>query len=593
MRRHANWRRQRGAALIVLAAALVLGLATIIVIRANEAKGVALPDQREHNAVVLEHAKKTLIGYVATNAARSGEDNPGRLPCPEPSTAAGTASEGLEAASCNPAASQHVGRLPWRTLGVDKLVDAKAEPLWYVVSPGWAYAGSNLVINSDTIGQLTVDSQPNSTVALIIAPDVAMNVLASAGCAARMQVRAAPAPGIDVRDYIECFDSATSTFSTTGASTSFNDQVVRITVADLMPPIEAAIAARIAREIVPALKTVYQPASWGFAGTNPVFPFPAAFADPSTSAMQGSVALRQGLLPATYAETFPMSGVACTPGPSAPRCAPTFVSWTGAATFSSGSTYSESCTVSPSSIDCTFYYRCLLISCAAGNIPFTVTATAANVGMSLRAVNRDVAMTNVAPHSLTTPRTVAATLNTDGSSSINFSGTTTMVGGATGFLPTLLGNTLCGLTALLSLTLGCKQGTVSIPLLMLADHALLDAASTGPGATGWYVRNRWHELSYYAIANGYTPAGVAGTPSCATGTNCLSVANVTPAGAQRAIVILAGRSINGAARPSTTLGDYLEFGNASSSFERQPVSVAATPTLKNPFNDRIVVVDEN
>lgn len=59
---------------------------------------------------------------------------------------------------------------------------------------------------------------------------------------------------------VEC-ENATSpadaTFVSTGPSTSFNDQVVRITVADIMPAIEAAIASRVEREIVPILKRVY------------------------------------------------------------------------------------------------------------------------------------------------------------------------------------------------------------------------------------------------------------------------------------------------------------------------------------------------
>ncbi|MGH8746495.1 MAG: hypothetical protein ACREUK_08390, partial [Burkholderiales bacterium] len=84
-----------------------------------------------------------------------------------------------------------------------------------------------------------------------------------------------------------------------------------------------------------------------------------------------------------------------------------------------------------------------------------------------------------------------------------------------------------------------------------------------------------------------------GSASCVTSSTCLSVTNVTPLGAQRAILVLAGRSINGSARPSAALGDYLEFGNASGSFEREPVSTAANAALKKPFNDRIVVVDTN
>jgi hypothetical protein len=584
--------RQQGAALLVLAAALVLGVATILVARVNEIGTRSIADHRKHNAAVLEHAKKALIGYVAMSAVQADEDNPGRLPCPESPSDAGTANEGRAGSSCAPAfpTNKNIGRLPWKTLGVDKLLDAHAEPLWYVVSPGWVYAGASLVINSNSTGQLTVDGEANTVVALIIAPDVAMNVEASAGCTAHNQTRSVPAAGINPLNYLECFNSASLTsFSTSGPSGSFNDQAVKITLADVLPAIEAAIAVRIERQIAPALKAIYTPGAWGFAGTEPVFPFAAPFADPSVSAMQGTNGTTQGLLPLSHGETSPGSGVACAPGLSDPRCNPTFVAWTGAASMSSPSTYSETCSVAANSIDCTFYYRCLLILCPAGNVPFTVNATAANVGMAMRRLNSAVTMTNVEAAG----RTVSATLNVNGSATVALGGTTTTPGGSAGFLPTLLGNTLCGLSGLLSLVIGCKQHSLSIPVLLFADHSLLDSSTTGAGATGWYLRNRWHEVSYYAVAAGHTPAGIAATPSCTTATNCLTVANVAPSGAQRAMLILAGRSINGTARPSGTLADYLEFGNATAAFERQPVSTAATPTLNNPFNDRIVVVDAN
>ncbi|TMI34583.1 MAG: hypothetical protein E6H41_12740, partial [Betaproteobacteria bacterium] len=70
---------------------------------------------------------------------------------------------------------------------------------------------TTLTINSNTIGQLNVDGQANAAVALIIAPGAAMNVAASAGCTARNQARSAPAPTMDARDYIECFNTGTST----------------------------------------------------------------------------------------------------------------------------------------------------------------------------------------------------------------------------------------------------------------------------------------------------------------------------------------------------------------------------------------------
>ena len=239
-------RLQRGAALLVLLAVLVLGASWFMVSRTSAlSAGIFTASNRNHNALVLSQAKQALIGYVAMNAAQSGEKNPGRFPCPEGAALVGTSAEGISAPYVGPPNAPTcatVGRLPWRTLGLDKLVDSSAEPLWYVVSPAWQLVTSatTLTINSNTIGQLNVDAQPNAAVALIIAPGAAMNVLASAGCTARNQARSAPSPTIDARDYIECFNTGTSTFTTTGPTTSFNDQVVRITVADVMPAIEAA-----------------------------------------------------------------------------------------------------------------------------------------------------------------------------------------------------------------------------------------------------------------------------------------------------------------------------------------------------------------
>jgi hypothetical protein len=111
------------------------------------------------------------------------------------------------------------------------------------------------------------------------------------------------------------------------------------------------------------------------------------------------------------------------------------------------------------------------------------------------------------------------------------------------------------------------QYRIRIERLVINDHALLD---TTDATTGWFARNEWFRQAYYAVAAGYTAATL--PPSCTTGVNCLAVANVTPAGAQRAILILAGRSINGNSRPSSTLADYLEFGNRTANYERQTVT---------------------
>lgn len=571
-------------ALLGMMAIVVLAMAYLLVSKFNAASAFVAID-REQNGKVLNQAKQALIGWAARQAATASEDDPGRLPCPEAPANFGTSNEGIASGFCTLPA---IGRLPWRTLGLDKLTDAANEPLWYVVSPGWALPNSttHTLINSNSVGQLTVDGLANNAVALIIAPGRPFS--AATTCSAAAQVRAvAGAP--NRANYLECGNAAGAAFVTTGTSDAFNDQVVRVTAADVLPGIEAAIAERIGRQIVPALQTVYLPAAWGFPGSDPIYPFPAPFSDPSTSAMQGAAAATQGgLLPLSYAETSPMSGVACTPSGAEPRCRPAFVAWSGTPTMSTGgSTYSENCSTSTATaINCKYYYRCFLIFCDPGNATFTINATAANVGMAMRRLNRDVPMTNVQPHA-TAPRTVSATLNPNGSATVTITGTTPYSGGGA-FLSSLLANTLCGVSGLLALTIGCKEESLSIPVLLFADHSFLDPTTTGAGTTGWYLRNRWHEVTYYAVASGYSPAGLPGTPACTAGTSCLTVRNMTPDNDKRSVLLLAGRSLSGTVGANRTLVDFLDSAenqSANGTFEKLPVGSAS--------NDRVIVVGSN
>jgi hypothetical protein len=577
-------RLQRGAALLVLLAVVVLGASWFLVSRLDAVGGAFTAIDRNRNAVALNQAKQTLIGYVALQAVKAAEDNPGRLPCPEAAGNIATANEGQAAAACTLPA---VGRLPWRTLGLDKLVDANSEPLWYVVSPGWAIIAGNLVINSNTIGQLNVDGQANAAVALIIAPGAAMKVSASAGCTARNQARSAPSPAIDARDYIECFNTGTATFATTGPTTSFNDQVVRITVADVMPGIEAAIASRVEREIVPLLRGVYATNSWGtnVSAGNPVYPFAAPFADPAlTASYQGSSAscaggVCKGLLPVMFSNA-PGTSTPCTPSAGSP-CDPTFVRWvsppapvftrTGGAALGSPA---PTCSVLAASVDCTITADVPLLG-GGTSMSFTLAATSSNVGMAMRKFDTTVPMTGIDPAG----RAVSALMAADGSARVTLSGSIPIGGG------NLISSLLC---TLLGLT--CYQMNISMPIAVLADHPVLN--STDP-VTGWFMRNEWYRVLYYAAAQTTTPTALPTAPACTPGTNCVTVSNLTPANNKRAILILTGRSINGTARPSGTLANYLEFGNAAGNFERQPVSTAVDAALKKPFNDRIVVVDSN
>ncbi len=596
-------RRQRGQALLVMLLILALGASWFLVRRLDAVAGSFTATDRAHNAEVLNRAKQALIGYVAAQAAKSFEDNPGALPCPEHpwyinrtspddgmegtmGPAIGVSNPGGGTANCS-----SIGRYPWRSIGTPMPVDAAGEPLWYVVGSTWRKTSTSTktVINSNTAGDVTLDGQ--SVVALIIAPGNVMNAAAGTtptgvGCAARNQARSSPLTyAVDPLDYIECYNSATLQFSATGSSAATNDQVVTVTVADLMPGIEAAVANRIEREIVPVIKSIYAAPSWGLTGSSILYPFAAPFADPSTSSMQGAAGTYGGLLPFSYAETTPGGGTACTPGVSAPRCSPSFVSWSSA-TLSAASIYSPNCTTTATQVDCTYYYWCLLVCPPTTTFNFTLTATASNVGMAMRTFNTAATMTNVS----TTGRSASGVMNSNGSATVTLTGTMNASSSGT-FLSSLLAQATCLLTLLDLLTYGCMPASISVPIALLADHPILD--STTATSYSWFVRNKWHELAYYALAPNYSPGVMPTQPSCTTGGNCLSVANVSPAGGQRAILILAGRSINGTARPSGTLANYLESGNATGSYTQLTVSAGEAVPVANRSNDRVIVAGSN
>src|SRR5689334_14417914 len=111
-------RRQQGIAMILVLAVLALGATWMMVSRLNAASSDLVAAKRARNAQVLTRAKQALIGYVAAQAAKAGENNPGALPCPEnpgdfDST---TGRQGLIGSACGSAVK--VGRFPWRTLGL-------------------------------------------------------------------------------------------------------------------------------------------------------------------------------------------------------------------------------------------------------------------------------------------------------------------------------------------------------------------------------------------------------------------------------------------------------------------------------------------
>jgi hypothetical protein len=579
--------RARGAALLAMVAIIALAASWFLVRQLHAESGGAAAVRKARNADVLNRAKQALIGYVAARAASAAEDNPGALPCPE---AAGyfdnPAQEGQTASGCT---LPKVGRFPWRTIGTEKLVDSAGEPLWFVVSPGWAATSSGFKtnINSNSVGQLTVDGVANAAVALIIAPGPAFTVSENAafGCAAKVQVRPLTATTDKWQNYLECGNAtapplASTNFVTTGPSGSFNDQIVRVTVADIMPAIEAAVAKRIDSTIAPVLQSVYTPGSWGFStpdSNRSVMPYPATFADPSTSDYRGSVSEipPKGLLPFNQTQ-------GCT---ADPRCIPSLVAWSSATppdiSIISGNATFQTKTCSWQSggdiAQCTGEYKEIADDSSPGpTIQMIVTLNNVALGfrrvdstkISIQAIDdagQGAGLTTITP-------SVSAKLNTDGSATLT----------VTGQLPSI--NVQDWGTY--------ANYTIRVDRAVVGDHSIL---SSTDATTGWFVRNEWYRLLYYHVAPSSTAPYVGVSRLCGTYGDCLSVANMTAtsdaSNPSAYLLVLAGRSVNGSARPSSTLSDYLESTNATGAYVKKPVNTATSTATR--FNDRVAAFRSN
>jgi hypothetical protein len=573
----ASRRAQRGLALVALLTVAVLAFAYVLTTRLNAASMFVGID-RDHNAQAMARAKQALVGWMVLNAAGTDAD-PGRLPCPEaPGSFGNPALEGIAASSCLP--PSNVGRLPWRTLGLERLVDAAGEPLWYAVSPAWSKQGSaNNVINADSLGQLTVNGAANDAVALIVAPGAVLTVATGGGCTSWSQVR--PAAGIpDVRNYLECGNEAGS-FVTGAAGQTFNDQLLRVSATDLIPALAAAIQQRMQREIAPALRSVYGSSTWGTSSGNPLFPFAARFDNPhpGSATYRGEDGRYHGLLPVTSSN----------PGCGGdPRCSTTFVD------FSTGSTptmsisgfgsllVSSSCTISSTQARCTGVYA------SVGNATLRMSnVRARNVAMALRTLTPP---TMTAEYGLV-PYTGGTAPGTSATGSFNTDGSVDLV----------LRAQVPGLVDGLGLPLNVFF-RFTADLGVLADHPLLDPTDA---TTGWFVRNEWFRTTYYATrlrstADGISSLGCADTNDPNWG--CLRF-NDSGTYNIRALLVLAGASLgNPAGRPNNVLADYVEYQNCDLSggvcdpqtlYEQRVArsSRVGLPAINAPFNDRVVLVD--
>ena len=570
-------RAQRGAALLLLLVAVVLAFATVIV-RGIDKWGTPVTTTRNVNAQALAQAKAALIGYVAKEVLdlSAPEDVPGRLPCPEAAGVAGTISEGVAAATCTPgAASQKtLGRLPWRTLGIDKLVDGAAEPLWYAVSPNWVSGGLS-TINAGTTGQLSFDGT-GDVVAVIFAPGRPISTTPTAtqvagGCVARAQARAdrghvpTSTADPDFRDYLECQNASSpidTTFGVaiTGNATNeaSNDQAVVITAKELLNAMQGPLAERLQRTVAPLLSEYSD--QW-ISGSQ-FMPYAVTFSPPEASLALdshcGTAAQTEGLLP-----------IAAT---TSATCAST---WTGS--FTGDGIQSLGCdTGSP--VTCSFrYFRfnaawfaLVPTILGANSVTATLQATAPHAAASFRAKSVQSAA-DITPTATTlNSATFSIAPQTTGDVGMSVQA---RVNSTNLCRESLIGGFLCSALVPFGLV-NVSTATLRFPQLgtpTLAGSKLSAVATNGRTSFDllapiagdphyWFIQNQWYRYTYYALAPGTSAAQSGGTLTI----NAFPTADYGPDNNKRFVLALMGPAVTGQTRSATAAeNQYVEGDNAA------------------------------
>ncbi len=134
------------------------------------------------NAELLAEAKEALLGYATTyDATHPGEL--GFLPCPDVD-ATGLLDEGeAHELLCGLQHRSVLGRLPWRTLGLDPGRTRGGECLWYAVSGSWKAGGvaKPALLNPDSSGQFRVLATDGTLVAGATPAERAVAVIIAPG----------------------------------------------------------------------------------------------------------------------------------------------------------------------------------------------------------------------------------------------------------------------------------------------------------------------------------------------------------------------------------------------------------------------------
>ena len=234
---HDSLGRQKGAAMLIFLAILILATAAYLVADFNLLKSKSDKVQRTQQA--LNEAKLAVMSWSVNNnilcesyddASREGELDctvPGKLPCPEDMNLIGGPNEGMSKVDCEE--PNNIGRLPWKTLGIGDIRDGNGDKLWYAVSSGFHHAPSNY----NTKANLKISQQANAAVAIIFSPGQPLNE----------QKRINQT---DVTQYLDLSNiSGVPTFITGRAGLNFNDVMATITKEELFKVVNMRVLGEV------------------------------------------------------------------------------------------------------------------------------------------------------------------------------------------------------------------------------------------------------------------------------------------------------------------------------------------------------------
>jgi hypothetical protein len=278
--------RQRGQAILFTLLLVGVGFAMFVY---GAVRSVSLDQEQDvKTRLALVQVRDALIGWSAarTSPIDGANARPGELPCPDINPL-----DGYEDGNC---AAGAIGRVPWKTLGIPEPKDETGETLWYAIGGPFRIWGVNAnPINSDTKGNITVYLNSTATqltgeaVAVVFAPGAPLGTQnrSSTVTALCPTTGTTIARNLCAANYLDSTGGANNAttngpFISAQRSASFNDRLLVLTTAELMPPVEIRVA-RALQTILQNYKTAVGVYPWADCsdGVSDVTPSPSAVVD--------------------------------------------------------------------------------------------------------------------------------------------------------------------------------------------------------------------------------------------------------------------------------------------------------------------------